>query len=110
MGLYDVLVDKGRSAQVKCWESELDTYNIGDEVPALDGRRSYNIVLREGGYAQVVDGTFLGIFEEPLKGYPIADKYGDWHSTDSAKEFYASYSDPLSIASLLAQAEEEEHP
>lgn len=103
MGTYDILTDGEREGQVKCWDNHLILYDIGDDVPTLDGKTSYSIVLREGGYAWIHNNIFLGIEDKPFRDFPIADKYGDWQTTESAMEFYNSASDPFSIVNFEVQ-------
>lgn len=103
MGTYDILTDNMRTYQVKCWDNELKVYNFSDYVPALDGHTSYVVVLPEEGYAWIVDSKFIGVFDEIPLGFPIADKYGDWHTKESIAEFYNSSSDPFSIQSLTQE-------
>ena len=74
MGVYDTLIDGEKQAQIKCFDCELKTYKVGDQVPC-DG--SFIIVLppREGvHYAIIKDSIFLGFTDCPPM---IIDKWGE---------------------------------
>lgn len=85
MGCYEILP---KGSQVKCWECKMQCKNLGDQVPSVDGERSYYVILREGGYVKVVDNHITEIVEEnELRVYipelthvsqlPAFDKYGN---------------------------------
>lgn len=60
MGLYDTLVEGDKQAQVKCFSSEMNTYEVGDRVP-YDGSLIIMFPPYEGArYAIVKDSIFLG--------------------------------------------------
>lgn len=73
MGLYDTLVDGERTAQIKCFGRDMETYEVGDQLPC-DG--SFIIMLPdyEGArFALVKDSIFVGFTDCP----PILiDKWG----------------------------------
>ena len=83
MGVYDMLelagmphVDEGYLPQVKCWGSDMRTFKAGDEVPEVDGNRTYQLALLEGGYALVEDCRLVCWQETPQADIPIFDKWG----------------------------------
>ena len=80
MGLYDNLVDDDKSleAQVKCWGCDMDTFRPGDTVPQPG---TYSIALMEGGWANVVDGVFVGFADDPTFEERI-DKWGGFWDPD----------------------------
>ena len=56
MGVYDCLT---RGSQVKCWDCEMETKEVGDKV--ADG--DYVVLLQEGGYVRVKGGIIVRIVE-----------------------------------------------
>lgn len=83
MGVYDMLP---KGSQVKCWDCEMVTKNVGDKV--LPGRFSpddsgYVVLLREGGYVRVENGVIAEVVEDGVSRYPdqfdlpCIDKYGN---------------------------------
>ncbi len=73
MGLYDTLIDGEKQAQIKCFNREMNTYKVGDQVPR-DG--SFIIVLppqENKRFAFIKDGVFIGLTDRcPV----IIDKWG----------------------------------
>lgn len=74
MGCYEILPG---GQQVKCWWNRCMRVSVDDIVPQVGGESSYCIVLREGGYAIVIDSKFVGVWDTPCANYPLFDKYGD---------------------------------
>lgn len=80
MGVYDMLP---KGSQVKLWDCEMVTKKKGDQVPDF-GLPEYVVLLREGGFVRVENGTITEIRENgALKFYPedfpgivCLDKYG----------------------------------
>ncbi len=70
MGLYDTLIDGEKQAQVKCFDCEMNTYKVGDQVPS-DG--SFIIMFPPDLYAIIKDSIFLGFTDCPPV---IIDKWG----------------------------------
>jgi len=77
MGLYDTLIDGGKEAQVKCFNREMNTYEVGDRVPCGG---SFIIMLPpyEGVRCAIVeDGIFVGLTDcPPVSPTMIIDKWG----------------------------------
>lgn len=73
MSLYDILPG---GQQVKCWWEEMWHVQFGDIVPAIYDEPTYSIALREGGFANVIDGIFNSITENPASDM-ILDAWGD---------------------------------
>ena len=80
MGMFDSLP---RGSQVKCWFNMLVVLKVGDSVPTL--YTDYVVLLREGGYVRVKDGTITKIVENLGRKYyypkdfpnlPCIDKWG----------------------------------
>jgi len=90
MGCYEILPG---GQQVKCWWNQLKRIDYGDTVPELNGNSSYCIVLREGGYAIVVDCKFVGVWDTPCANYPLFDKYGAIWTGEFNGLFGEDYSD-----------------
>lgn len=86
MGTYDTLVDGERSVQVKVFDNEFNTYNIGDKIPC-DG--SFIIMFPEyedSLFAIIKDSVFLGLTDCPPI---IIDKWGNQlTSYDAFKSLY----------------------
>lgn len=83
MGVYDMLelvgaphVDEGDLPQVKCWGSDMATFKAGDDVPEIEGNRTYQLALLEGGYALVEDCRLVQWLEAAKADIPIFDKWG----------------------------------
>lgn len=80
MGLFDTLVDGDKSVQVKCWDSLMDTYRVGDNVPTLGPYITYTIVLpsyEEARFARIGNGVFKGLTDEPSQTWsPYISKWG----------------------------------
>jgi hypothetical protein len=73
MGVYDTLIDGGRSVQIKIFGDSYETYEVGDQLPC-DG--SFIIVLpdyEDAPFAIIKDGIFLGLTDCPPI---IVDKWG----------------------------------
>lgn len=77
MSTYDMLPE---GSQVKCWDCEMKTYQVGDTVslPPI-----YVVLLREGGYVRVEGGIITKILEaretyfpEDFPGVVCIDKWG----------------------------------
>ena len=64
MGVYDILP---KGSQVKCWDCEGDK-NVGDAVSAYAA--IYIVLLQEGGFVRVVEGSILEIVEDGKPRYP----------------------------------------
>lgn len=83
MGTYDYLVDGPKIYQVKLWESEFNSYNVGNNVPPRKDLRDYGIVLREGAVAIIKDLRLEKIvpLHNPVDSasypFPLFDKYGE---------------------------------
>ena len=77
MGLYDTLVDGDKEAQVKCFNREMNIYEVGDRVPSGG---SFIIMLppyEDAAYAIIKDGIFLGLTDcPPSTADKIIDKWG----------------------------------
>jgi hypothetical protein len=74
MGVYDNLQKPdGSWAQVKVWDSEMRDYRIGDSIDGESG--TYSIGLREGGFANIVNGVYESWTEEPTQE-TVIDKWG----------------------------------
>lgn len=77
MGVYDTLPG---GSQVKCWDCDGPTKQVGDMVPEL--APEYVVLLREGGYVHVLGGVIVEIVEDGVLRYPerftipCFDKYG----------------------------------
>lgn len=98
MALYDILLapeQDGKEAQVKLWESRLDTYSTGDAVPVgPDKEDTYVIACREGGFFLIGKCQLICWVPEAsdfLSQFPIYNKYGDPYHP----EFYRSKDDPF---------------
>jgi len=65
MGVYDMLP---KGSQVKLWSCEMVTKKVGDVVPAF-GLEEYVVLLREGGFVRVVNGTITEIRENSKLDY-----------------------------------------
>lgn len=81
MGVYDILPD---GSQVKCWKCEMKIIDVGKKVGKLDGEKDYIVLLREGGYINIIKGKIDKIEEDGFKylimdfyPLPIFDKYGN---------------------------------
>lgn len=84
MGLYDSFDLPGTpadGAQVKCFDSEMVTFRVGDSMP---WNGDYAIALREGGYVTVSDGKLIGWQEGPPSDRQIYDKWGGAWEGDAA--------------------------
>ena len=80
MGVYDMLP---KGSQLKCWGCAMETKKVGDSVPDY-GEAEYVVLLQEGGFARVVDGSISEIVEDNEPRYPedfprilTIDKWGD---------------------------------
>ncbi len=77
MGVYDTLPG---GSQVKCWDCDMTTKQVGNVVPEL--APEYMVLLREGGYVHVLNGVIAEIVEDGVPRYPehftvpCFDKYG----------------------------------
>ncbi len=77
MGVYDMLPG---GSQVKCWDCDMTTKQVGSTVPEL--ALEYMVLLREGGYVHVLDGVIVEIVEDNVVRHPehfnvpCFDKYG----------------------------------
>ena len=75
MGVYDTLIQGDLSAQVKCFDCGMNTYNVGDEVPC-DGSLIIMLPAYDGDatqFAVVLNGIFVGFTGCPPK---LIDKWG----------------------------------
>ena len=72
MGVYDILPD---GQQVKLWWCDLRKVEIGDEVKAVRGLRSYSVALQEGGFANVFKLTLMSVTEVAMM-HATVDKWG----------------------------------
>ena len=83
MGLFDSFDLPGTpadGAQVKCFDCEMHTFRVGDEMPWSG---DYAIALREGGYATISDGKLVG-WQEETPTSRIYDKWGgSWQGDES---------------------------
>ena len=76
MGVYDTFEEGKNSGQVKLWHLSMETYKLGDKVPAFNGLQTFSIALREGGYVNIADCVFFSLTETPAFN-PVFDKWGD---------------------------------
>lgn len=83
MSWDELVVGEEEYAQVKCWESEMTVYKVGDTVPTLNDKRNYAIMLREGGAALIANGVFGQVITSDraeelafIYDLPIFDKWG----------------------------------
>ncbi len=102
MGVYDILIDGDKQAQIKCFDCEMNTYKVGDKIPRDS---SFVIVFppRENKrYAFIKDGVFLGLTDR----YPvIIDKWGC--QLGSYADFRDTYDDLVQEISKGAKRESE---
>jgi hypothetical protein len=103
MGLYTTIVCDGKQGQVKLWNDHPDYVmtvgTLGGSVPRVDGKNTYAIAMREGGFVHVTNGIIAGWFGEVQGGaFPVYDKYG--RSWDG--ENYKS-GDPFSVENLKSE-------
>ena len=79
MGMYDTLIkDNDIQIQVKCYCNYLGYYTIGQRIPTILGRSSYNILDTSTGYVAMIRNTVL----KDIKKY---------HDMDPFKDFIATY-------------------
>lgn len=79
MNSYDVVVVGDRSGQVKLWARNFEHLFEGSAVQPVRGARSYDVVMREGGYLHVRDLAITGWDDEPGASMPVFDKWGaEW--------------------------------
>lgn len=89
MGMFDSLYEGahenyGREWQTKAFQCNLDTYCVGDEMPPLEGRVTYQVEIfrhtrAEGGtdsLATVVDGVLVSIDNERAHTLPLFNYSG----------------------------------
>jgi len=79
MGVYDTLP---KGSQVKCWDST-GRKAIGNAVSSAYGA-IYIVLLQEGGFVRVIEGSIFEIVEDDQPRYPedfpnlpCVDKWGD---------------------------------
>lgn len=72
MSPHDILPGK---QEVKCWWCKMQNVPYGSEVPRIQGESTYAIALREGGFAEVINCKFVGIFSKPSV-VKVFDKWG----------------------------------
>ena len=94
MGVYDILPN---GSQLKCWKCEMKKLTVGSRVGKLQGKRSYIVVLREGGYVEVRRGKIVKILEDRQKHHivsletPMFDKFGNRvYDTNGLKDYLGS--------------------
>ena len=72
MSTHDILPGK---QEVECWWREMRNIPYGSEVPRVKGEFTYSIALREGGFAEIVNCKFVGIFPKSSV-VKVFDKWG----------------------------------
>lgn len=76
MGTYDTLP---KGSQVKCWDCNFSDIKIGSEVGTIHHfqPRSYVVLLSEGGYLRIINGTVVDIVEDQKPRTPedFPDEY-----------------------------------
>lgn len=89
MGMYDMVVYRDRECQVKCWDSNMQGYTIGDRVPDVNGESTYVIAVREGGFLLVFKDILIDWDDEipeESTDWPIFDKWGGSYDPKTANE------------------------
>lgn len=76
VGLYDIIRVGDLEGQVKCWQCEMKHIHVGDRVPRIDNKDTYSIVMREGGFVNVIDG-YINSWTLHSSQEFIYDKWGE---------------------------------
>ena len=91
MGVYDILIDKDMSTQVKLFDCSLKVYKVGDDVPKGFGK-NFTIVLPKIGirFALIKDGKFFKLTNDRNETYsPYFSKWGE--EINSIEDFRDPY-------------------
>ena len=87
MGMYDLVlgIPDGYDNQFKCWDSTMQEYNGGDEVPSVGIAKTYAIQLnvndpKKPPYFLIVTENRITetLAPDPAKGAPVFDKWGKY--------------------------------
>lgn len=82
--MYDEVIAEGRGdqglGQVKLWQNLLHEYHLGNKVPAVHGKTTYSVAMREGGFLNIVKRVLVSWTDEAEQD-PVYDKWGGIFTT-----------------------------
>jgi hypothetical protein len=74
--MYDTIAIGKSEGQVKLWQMACTVLTEGSGVPSVDGRKTYSVAMREGGFVNIERCVITSWTKRPKHRF-VFDKYGN---------------------------------